>query len=110
MRRIGGVLLTVTGFLVCPCHLIITLPLLASILAGTRLSGFLTRNTGLVVTFASLYFLGALALGYWLLFTPSRRESRRDAVCPTCEPGELPHKRFSTENEVSTTGERKSHL
>jgi MerE protein len=37
MRRIGGVLFTVTGFLTCPCHLIITLPLLASLLAGTRL-------------------------------------------------------------------------
>jgi hypothetical protein len=29
MRRIGGVVLTVTGFLACPCHLIITLPFLA---------------------------------------------------------------------------------
>ena len=110
MRRIGGVLLTVMGFLACPCHLIITLPLLASFLTGTRLSGFLIRNTGLVMTFASLYFLGALALGYWLVFTPSRRENWRDAVCPTCEPGELSHKRFSMENEVSTTGKRNYHL
>jgi hypothetical protein len=106
MRRIGGILLTVTGFLTCPCHLIITLPLLASLLAGTRLSGFLIRNTGLVVTFASIYFLGALALGYWLLFTPTRRENRRDAVCPTCEPGVHSHKRLGAENEVSTTGKR----
>jgi len=110
MRRIGGVLLTVTGFLACPCHLMITLPLLVSLLAGMRLSGFLIRNTGLIVTIESLYFLGALALGYWLLFTPSRRESRRDAVCPTCEPGKLSHKRFGAENEVSTTGNRNSHL
>ncbi len=29
MRRVGGVLLTVTGILFCPCHFIITLPLLA---------------------------------------------------------------------------------
>ncbi len=110
MRRIGGVLLTVTGFLACPCHLMITLPLLVSLLAGTRLSGFLIRNTGLIVTNESLYFLGALALGYWLLFTPTRRESRRNAVCSTCERGELSHKRFSTENEVSTTGKEASHL
>src|SRR5947209_2671840 len=68
MRRVGGVLLTVTGILFCPCHLIITLPLLASLLAGTALGSFLAHNTGLIVTFASLYFLGALALGYWLLF------------------------------------------
>ena len=48
MRRIGGIALTVTGFLACPCHLIITLPLLLSLLAGTALGSFLSRNTGLV--------------------------------------------------------------
>ena len=72
MRRIGGVVLTVTGFLACPCHLIITLPLLASLLAGTRLSSFLKQNTGLVTTFAGIYFVLALALGYWFLFGPKR--------------------------------------
>src|SRR5690348_14215960 len=110
MRRVGGVLLTVTGILFCPCHLIITLPLLASLLAGTALGSFLTHNTGLIVIFASLYFLGALALGYWLLFSPSRRESRKEVACPPREPGGLSHKQFSTENEVSTTGKRKYHL
>jgi hypothetical protein len=81
MRRIGGVVLTVTGFLACPCHLIITLPLLASLLAGTALGSFLTHNTGLVYTGAGLYFVVALALGYWFLFGPKRD---MDAVCPTC--------------------------
>ena len=63
MRRIGGVALTVTGFLACPCHLIITLPLLISLLAGTALGSFLSRNTGLVTTFAGIYFVVALADG-----------------------------------------------
>jgi len=63
MRRIGGVVLTGTGFLACPCHLIIALPLLISLLAETRLSSFLSRNTGLVYTGAGLYFVVALALG-----------------------------------------------
>src|SRR6266581_9210536 len=72
MRRIGGVALTVTGFLACPCHLIVTLPLLASVLAGTQLSSFLSRNTGLVYTGAGLYFVVALALGVWFLFGPAR--------------------------------------
>jgi mercuric ion transport protein len=72
MRRIGGVVLTVTGFLACPCHLIITLPLLISLLAGTALGSFLTHNTGLVTTFAGIYFVLALALGYWFLFGPKR--------------------------------------
>jgi hypothetical protein len=86
MRRIGGVLLTVTGFLACPCHLIVTLPLLASVLAGTALGGFLTRNTGLVYTGASIYFVVALALGYWFLFGPVRGKREMDAACPTCVP------------------------
>ena len=63
MRRMSGVLLTMTGFLACPCHLIVTLPLLASVLAGTALGSFLTRNTVLVYTIAGIYFIVALLLG-----------------------------------------------
>ena len=86
MRRIGGIALTVTGFLACPCHLIITLPLLASLLAGTTLGSFLTRNTGEVLTFAGLYFVVALALGAWFLFGPKRQNDETDAACLTCAP------------------------
>jgi mercuric ion transport protein len=86
MRRIGGVVLTVTGFLACPCHLIITLPGLLSLLAGTRLSSFLSRNTGLVYTGAGIYFVVALALGAWFLFSPKHEKREIDAVCPTCAP------------------------
>jgi len=88
MRRIGGIALTVTGFLACPCHLIITLPLLVSLLAGTALGSFLSRNTGLVLTFAGIYFVVALALGYWFLFSPKRQNREGDAACPTCVPVE----------------------
>jgi mercuric ion transport protein len=86
MRRIGGVVLTVTGFLACPCHLIITLPLLISLLAGTALGSFLSRNTGLVYTGAGIYFVVALALGAWFLFGPARGKREMDAACPTCAP------------------------
>jgi mercuric ion transport protein len=86
MRRIGGVALTVTGFLACPCHLIITLPLLISLLAGTAVGSFLSRNTGLVYAGAGIYFVVALALGYWFLFGPKRQIREGDASCPTCEP------------------------
>ena len=84
MRRIGGVALTVTGFLACPCHLIITLPLLLSLLAGTALGSFLSRNTGLVYTGAGIYFVAALALGAWFLFGLARPIREMDAACPTC--------------------------
>ena len=86
MRRIGGIALTVTGFLACPCHLIITLPLLLSLLAGTALGSFLSRNSGLVYTGAGLYFVVALALGAWFLFGPARGKREMDAACPTGAP------------------------
>ncbi len=88
MRRLGGTLLTVTGFLACPCHLIITLPLLISLLAGTALGSFLSRNTSLVYTGASIYFVVALALGASLLFGLARPIREGDAACPTCLPVE----------------------
>ena len=86
MRRIGGVVLTVTGFLACPCHLIIALPLLISLLAGTALGSFLSRNAGLVYSGAGIYFVVALALGAWFLFGPARGKREMDAACPTCAP------------------------
>ncbi len=106
MRRVSGVLLTVTGFLACPCHLIITLPLLASLLAGTALGSFLTRNTGLVFTSASVYFIVALALGAWFLFGSKRPSSKGEEACPTCvplEPGARARERSTTSDEVSAT-------
>jgi mercuric ion transport protein len=86
MRRIGGVVLTVTGFLACPCHLIITLPLLISLLAGTALGSFLSRNTDLVYTGVGIYFGVALALGSWFLFGPAGGKREIEAACPTCAP------------------------
>ena len=86
MRRIGGIALTVTGFLACPCHLIITLPLLISLLAGTAVGSFLSRNTVLVYTGAGIYFVVALALGAWFLFGPKRGKREMYATCPICAP------------------------
>lgn len=86
MRRIGGTLLTITGFLACPCHLIITLPLLISLLAGTALGRFLKQNTGLVSTGAGIYFVVALALGVFLLFNAKRPGNQSTSGCSTCIP------------------------
>ncbi len=86
MRRIGGVALTVTGFLACPCHLIITLPLLISLLAGTALGSFLSHNTSIVYIGAGIYFVVALALGAFLLLGSKRGKREMDTTCPTCAP------------------------
>ena len=93
-RHFGGVLLTVTDILACPCHLLVTLPLLASLLAGTVLGSILTRDTGLVFTFASINFIMALVLGYWLLFGPARRTSSMDDTCLTCAPAKTAREGF----------------
>src|SRR5712691_2457613 len=79
MRGIGGVALTVTGFLASPCHLILTLPLLISLLAGMALGSFLSHNTGLVYAGACVYFVVALALGALLLWSrdPAKRPGAR---------------------------------
>ena len=109
MRRIGGVVLTVTGFLACPCHLIITLPLLLSGLSGTALGSFLSHNTGLIYTGATIYFVVALALGYWFLFGPKREKREGDAACPTCAPvASETHvqERFLQPEDLPTSGRR----
>ena len=106
MRRMSGVVLTVTGFLACPCHLIVTLPLLASLLAGTALGSFLIRNTGLVYTIAGIYFVVALMLGVWFLFGQAHGSSKTDGTCPACvplEPGEHRHSQSSIREELPTT-------
>ncbi len=87
MRRMGGAVLAVTGVLACPCHLVVTLPLLAGLLAGTALGNVLTHNPGLVYTGASIYFVGALALGSWFWFSPARGKRKAGAACSTCAPG-----------------------
>src|SRR5260370_11346729 len=66
-RTITGWFLAVTGFLACPCHLVITLPLAAALLSGTALGGWITTHQGAIVVGASIYFVGALAAGVTLL-------------------------------------------
>ncbi len=86
-RRLSGGGLIVSGIIACPCHLAVTLPLLAGLLAGTALGQFLTHNTGFVYTGAAIYFVGALTLGYWFWFSPARGKREVDAACLTCAPG-----------------------
>ena len=66
-RTITGWFLAVTGFLACPCHLVITLPLAAALLSGTALGGWIAGHQGAIVVGASIYFIGALAVGATLL-------------------------------------------
>jgi len=55
------------GFITCPCHLPITLPLAISLTAGTATGAWLTNNTVLIWGLFSVLFFGGLAVGYQLL-------------------------------------------
>src|SRR5260370_1953821 len=62
-RTLTGWFLGITGFLACPCHLVITLPLAAALLSGTALGGWITTHQGAIVVGASIYFVGPLPAG-----------------------------------------------
>ncbi len=67
MNSVWGGVLVVTGFIACPCHLVITLPLILGLLAGTGVGAILAANTGFVYGIAGGYFIVALAAGWYLL-------------------------------------------
>ena len=73
MNRVWGGVLVVTGFVACPCHLIITLPILLGALGGTGLGAFLSDNQGLVYGVATAYFIVGLVGGIYLW---NRRKSK----------------------------------
>ena len=66
MGRVWGGVLVATGFIACPCHLVVTLPLILGVLGGTGLGAYLTDNQGLVYGVATAYFIFGLAGGLYL--------------------------------------------
>ena len=66
-----------TGFVACPCHFPITLPILAAVLSGAAAGAFLSERTGLIVLLAAVYFVVAILIGFWLL---GRRKSTDGGV------------------------------
>jgi hypothetical protein len=84
-RTFTSYVLLITGFLVCPCHLPLTLPLLIALFGGNALGGWLATRTGLVVGLSTGYFIVALVVGFWWLNHPGRRSagsSTNEASCP----------------------------
>lgn len=77
-RSIGSSLLLITGFLACPCHLPLTLPLLVALFGGTALGTWLSTHTGLVIGLSTGYFLAAIVAGLRLL---NRRSPESSATC-----------------------------
>lgn len=82
-KKIGGYFLMGTGFLACPCHLVLTLPLALGLLGGTAVGGFLAQNSALVFGLSAAYFIGALALGLRML---QRHRHTSGEECAACSP------------------------
>jgi len=62
-----GYLAAGVALIACPCHLVLTLPLLLSLTAGTALGIFLEHNPWVVIAIATVLFLGGLVLAFrWL--------------------------------------------
>ena len=62
-RGIAKWALLVTGFVVCPCHYPITLPILAALFSGTTAGVILSEQTGLLFLVGTIYFAAAIAIG-----------------------------------------------
>ena len=87
--KITGAIVGVTAFLACPCHLVVTLPLLIAAFGGSAVGAFLAANTALVAGLSTLWFVAGLALAWRLLAGPKVRDSaqacqlKRDSAAPS---------------------------
>lgn len=64
MKAVKSYFFMITGFLSCPCHLPLTLPLLLTLTAGTALGAWLAQNAGGITVVLAIYFVIALAIGF----------------------------------------------
>ena len=79
-----GCVLAVTGFVACPCHLPLTLPILVRIPGGTGVGGFVAANLGLAYGVFTAYFVGGIGAGVLLMnrrFQVPRQFPKRDSAC-----------------------------
>lgn len=83
MKKVVGYVLTATAFVACPCHLVFLLPLALGLLGGTALGAALAANTGWVIAAATVYFVGALAGGIYLISRRARSEKERSSAPPS---------------------------
>lgn len=67
-HTIRGLVVGAFAFMVCPCHLPLTLPLILALTAGTAVGGWLAHNSTLIYATSAVLFIGGLVLaGKWLL-------------------------------------------
>jgi len=76
-HRIGGYLAAGLALVACPCHLIVTLPLLFSVTAGTAIGVFLEQNLYGVIAVSIIAFIIGLILAFRLLGSSVSEDSTR---------------------------------
>ncbi len=62
--KIRGYLAAGVALITCPCHLVLILPLILSVTAGTAVGGFLEQNYGFVIAVSIIAFIGGLVLAF----------------------------------------------
>ena len=66
-HRIWGFMAAGVALIACPCHLVLILPLLLSVTAGTAVGAFLEKNYYIVIAVSIIVFIGGLVLAFrWL--------------------------------------------
>ncbi|MBI2867562.1 MAG: hypothetical protein HYX97_04430 [Chloroflexi bacterium] len=83
MNKVWGGFLAVTGFIACPCHLPLTLPLALAVLGGTGVGSFVGTHTGLIYGLATGYFIVAIGAGVYLWIRRQRAREGRACTLPS---------------------------
>ncbi len=81
-HRIGGFLAAGLALIACPCHLVLTLPLLLSVTAGTAVGAFLEQNFYVVIAVSIIVFFGGLILAIRLLGSGLSEDAPRSSGQP----------------------------
>ena len=102
MSRYWGGILTVTGFVACPCHLPLTLPIVLGVLGGTGLGTFIGANTSLIYGIFTAYFVVGIGVGMYLW-----GRKRREIEGAVCELPTAPAGRQSGGREKQTRAEKR---
>jgi len=65
--KVRGYVAAAIALVACPCHLVVTLPLLIALTAGTALGAFLRQNSALVFGVSTALFVAGLYLAFrWM--------------------------------------------
>ena len=65
--KVRGYVAAAIALVACPCHLVVTLPLLIALTAGTALGAFLRQNSALVFGVSTVLFVAGLYLAFrWM--------------------------------------------